>query len=1094
MKKYFIGTALAVACASLLSCEKTNTEPSGSEPTDVVLFSAVTEGSATRTELSDNGDDTYTVLWTVGDVININGSTLTLQTEAQPAGYGPGETKGQFAGANPAAAGSSPFYKAVYPASLRDRWGYYDLPAEQSYVAGGVDAFPMYAESDTPSLSFKNLCGLIQLNLKGEKSVSSITLVDKDETPKPMCGRFTVSSNAAVISSGNAGTTLICGSPVALNTENFTTFFITVPAAEYGKLRIIVEATDGTTCTLTANKTIVVERSKITPINISSPAFRNESAMITYTTTNTTKPNVFTGGSDASVLGEGLTVVSHTFDTETKTGVITLSGTVTTIGYYAFRGLHNLKTVTIPNTVTSIGNRGFGECSNLESVNFPDGLTSIGENAFVNCYKFVPGDMSHVTYIGDTAFQSVKINGTFRIWDALEHLGSQAFKYAKFKEVIFDHTPAEMGGYIFEASDSLTSVTFNDVIAIPDGMFNACRKITSVTFNADLTSIGERGFSSCQSLPEIDLPATVTSIGKYAFASCTSFTAFVLPSSINTLGERVFEGCTHLASVTLPTSVGFTTIPNYCFNGCTLLTSATIPSNVTNINNYAFLNCGFTALPSGCNRSDITWGSYVFKGCPITSLTFPDEWTSVPSDFCRDWTGLTSVTFGSGTTSIGNSAFESCTNLSSVTLNSGLVTIGQYSFKNCRAMSTLSLPSTVTTIYQNAFEGSGLSSITMPATSVTRIDANAFRSCSSLTSITLPESLTTLGIYVFYNCTALKTVSFGANPTITTIPSYCFNACTALESITLPSSMTTLQNNAFDGCTSLETVVFPTNASFTTIPHDCFLNCTSLTTADIPSNVTTIAYYAFRNCGFTALPTGWDRSGITYQGTASAFAGCPITSITFPDSWTSVPAYFCVGWDILEEVDFGSSITEIGNNAFQGCASLTDGGKIDVSQITNFGARCFYQSKLTSLPAGINRSGLTLGNELFLSAASLTSADVSNWTTIPYQCFRECTALASADLSGIETTGAGIFSKCAALRSVCIGSNVTSLGCDIFNECTTIAITIRAINPPSIGSSRLTNADGVFDPTFYVPAASVEDYKAAAVWSKYAESITAIVE
>ncbi len=1062
-------------------------EPSG----EIVVFSAFTK-AVTRTELSDNGDDTYTVLWKTGDQINVNGSVLTLQTEDQPAGYGPGETKGQFSGPNPSPAGSSPLYKAIYPAGLRDRWGYYNLPSEQPYVAGGIEAFPMYAESDTQSLEFHNLCGIIQLNLKGEKSVSAVTLNDTDVTPKPMSGRFTISSNAAVPSTGTNGTALICSTPVALNTSSFTSFFITVPAASYGKLRIIVEASDGTTCTLTANKAITVERSMITPINISSPTFLNETSQITYTTTNTTKVNKYDASADASVFGDGLTVVSHNYNSETRTGVITFSGTVTTIGYYAFRSISNLKTVTIPNTVTSIGERGFGECGNLESVNFPRSLTYLGKQAFVNCSKFVPGDMSHITYIGEEGLMNANITGTLTIWDGLDHIGLRAFKYAKFSEVVFDHTPSELDGYIFESSGSLNTVVFNDDIAIPAGMFSACQYINSVTFNADVTSISERAFSSCKALTSLELPESVTSIGDYAFSTCTSLSAIALPAGLTTLGERVFENCSALASVTLPTGVGFTTIPIYTFDSCSNLTSISIPSNVTNINNYAFRNCGLTTMPEGWGRSGITYGSYVFKGCPITSVTFPDTMTSISNDFFRTQTSLETVVLGSGITSIGTYAFEGCTHLSSVTLNSGLETIGEAAFKNCSALSTLSIPATVRTISQNAFESCGLTSITMPASSVTQIGPNAFRSCTSLGSITLPESLTSLGIYAFYNCTSLSSVSFGANPTITTIPSYCFNACTALNSITLPSSMTTLQNNAFDGCTSLATVVFPTNPSFTTIPQGCFQNCTSLTTANIPSNITTIVYEAFKNCGFTTPPSGWERNGITYTGgnSASVFMGCPITSITFPDNWTSIPNYFCVGWNVLEEVHFGSGVTTIGNNAFQGCASLTDGSKIDVSQITNFGGRCFYKSCLTSLPAGINRSGLTIGEGIFMDAAALTAADLSNWNETPYQCFRGCTNLASVDLSGLTTMGGYAFVSCSNLATVVLGSSLTTIGGDCFNGCYSVDITIHAETPPSVG--RLIYSWSNFVPTIHVPAGSVETYKNTSPWSNYAESIFAI--
>lgn len=1029
MSRFATIIAAMAAAAAFLSCQKESDLQKGEAPDTVpettvpstvpVLFSAGTEGTVTRTDLSSNGDGTYSVLWKAGDKINVNGRELELATSDQPEGYGPGQSKGQFTGVSPTPASSGPKYKAIYPSALRDRYGYFNLPAEQPYVAAGIDGFPMYAEADEPSLSFKNLCGVILIKLKGSKSVSSITLADKGETPKPMSGRFSVADDAAVLASGANGTSLICDTPVELNTETFTPFYITVPAATYGKLHILIEASDGTICSLKSKNPIEVVRSMVSPIELSNPSFRDESAKITYTTSNTSKLNKYEGGADASVFGDGLTVVSHDYDSETRTGVITFSGPVTTIGYYAFRS-SNLKTATIPNTVTSIGERGFGECSNLESVNFPRSLTVLGKQAFVNCSKFVPEDMSHITSIGEEALMSTNITGTLTIWEGLDYLGPKAFKYFKGTEVVFEHTPASMGGWLFESSGSLTSVTFNDDIAIPDGMFSGCTKLESVTFNADVTSLGAKAFSGCAKLQEIDLPSTVSSIGEYAFASCKLLSSIVLPEGLVTLGQRVFDSCTALETVTFPTNSGFTTIPQYCFDSCTNLTSASIPSNVTAINHYAFRNCGFTTLPTGWGRAGITYGEYVFKGCPVTTLTFPDTMTSVPAKFCEEWSGLESVVLGSGITEISSRAFYNCTKLSSITLNEGLITIGQYAFRNCSSLSAVSFPPTVTNIAGYAFELAGIT---------------------------------------------------GA---------------------TLPSSLTTLEQNAFRDCKSLATVVFPTSASFTTIRSNVFYGCSSLTTADIPSNVTRIEVNAFQNCGFTSLPLGWDRDASIYttDTSTSAFAGCPIASVTFPDTWTAVPKGFCVGWSSLEEVNLGSGVTALGDYAFSSCASLTDGSRIDVSNVSSFGTRCFYKSKLTSLPAGINRSGLTIGNDIFLDATALTSADLSNWTDFPYQCFRGCTSLASADLSGAVTLAGYVFCACPALASVDIGSNVTTIGSDVFNGCTTISITVRAANPPS--AMRITNDPGKFVPTIYVPAGSVEAYKAAANWSTWADYITAI--
>ena len=243
MKKILFAASIVIAFATLLSCEKTDPKTagntSGTTQIDDTVFSAVTE-CTTRTTLSSNGDETYTVCWTVGDAINVNGYNLTLITEDQPTGYGPGETRGNFSGPiTPSAGGSSPKYKAYYPSSIFGTPG--SLPVEQAYVADNIAAFPMYAESDTPSLSFHNLCGIIRIGLRGcTRSVASIALNDVDISPKPLSGPFTVSSNRAVISSGTNGTSLVCATPVTLSNDEFTYFHITVPDGTYGKLRISI--------------------------------------------------------------------------------------------------------------------------------------------------------------------------------------------------------------------------------------------------------------------------------------------------------------------------------------------------------------------------------------------------------------------------------------------------------------------------------------------------------------------------------------------------------------------------------------------------------------------------------------------------------------------------------------------------------------------------------------------------------------------------------------------------------------------------------------------------------------------------------------
>lgn len=853
----------AAACSKQVPPENTD-QPlppeKENEAPETAVFTAVTEGASSKTVLAEDGE-VFHVLWADGDRIDINGTTLTLSTESLPAGYGPGTSKGLFTGSNPSGYSTSPVYKAVYPSTLRDKYGYYNLPAEQSYTPGSPAGFPMYAESDGQSLSFKNLCGIIQLNIKGEKSVRSIALADKGPSPLPMSGRFNVSGDAAVISTGTDGTSLICSTPVALSTESFTSFFITVPAGTYGKLQIIIEASDDSMCTLSSKNAITVERSKVTTINLSSPTFKDDSDKITYVmydgytdSTGNTGTYQYPGGADASVFGDGLTVSSHTYDSATKTGVITLSGKVTRIGYYAFRGASYIKSITIPNTVTSIGERAFGECGRLESLNFPRSVTTIGANAFVNDYEFTVPDLSHVTSIGEAAFQSVKA-GTIVIGENITSLGNQVFQHGSVEEVIINHMPASMGTSVFHNCDKLTTVEINDGTSIPNYTFDNCDKLESVNLFDGITAIGEGAFQSCKALESITLPANLQTIGKNAFKYCNSLASIVFPESLTSIGQESFESCTSLTAVS-------------------------IPGNVT----------------------------------------------------------------------------------------------------------------------------------------------------------------------YFYR--------------------------------------------AFRSCTSLQSVVFPVSSTFTKIANSAFDGCTNLTTTSIPANVTKIEQAAFRNCGFTQLPEGWDRAGISYD--SAPFEGCPVTSITFPDHWTTVPASFCIHMAQLSEVHLGTGVTCLGGSAFRYCTSLNGGTNIIIpSQVNRIEGQCFANCGFTILPEGINRKGIVFtGSEVFMSNP-FTSLEIIDWDTIPTYCFRNCSQLTGVVIDGVESTAGGILIECSALQQVDFGDDITSIGYDCFNgDSALMTIIIRNTAAVASLSTRLrAGIPGAPMPLIYVPSALLDSYKAAASWSQYADYI-----
>ncbi len=102
------------------------------------------------------------------------------------------------------------------------------------------------------------------------------------------------------------------------------------------------------------------------------------------------------------------------------------------------------------------------------------------------------------------------------------------------------------------------------------------------------------------------------------------------------------------------------------------------------------------------------------------------------------------------------------------------------------------------------------------------------------------------------------------------------------------------------------------------------------------------------------------------------------------------------------------------------------------------------------------------------------------------EAFTYCEELASVSLpNSLLSLGEGAFAECYRLSSVVIPESVTSIGSYAFTGCSNLtSITCKAVTPPTIGGSdAFYNVDKSIP--VYVPAGSVDAYKAADYWKKF---------
>ena len=803
---------------------------------------------------------------------------------------------------------------------------------------------------------------------------------------------------------------------------------------------------------------------------------------IWYTSTD---GQVVTSKTQAALFGA--TLVSNEY--ADGKGVITFDGAVTQIGDNAFRDCRNLASIQLPMSVTRLGQWAFMLCNNLVDIQIPASVTLIDECAIQGCESLVNIQIPEsVSQIGNNAFNACTSLESIAIPASVIQIGTEAF------------------GQVW----SCTSIVVDPDNPVYDSR-NDCNAIIETASNTLI--------AGCKTTV---IPASVEILGKRSFFGCRGLVNLTIPSSVTQIGDYAFSECTDLVSATIPSSV---TQIGYCaFRRCYALTSMTVLSEMPpQLATGAFQSCDkcIFYVPAGSVEAYKTaqgWSEYADRIQAIGSEPQPNNeiWytstdgqviqpsavdvfgANIKSNDYIDGKGV--ITFDGPVSSVGSRAFFRNDNLTEISLPEGVKYLGEMAFFRNRNLTSVTLPNSLDSIASRAFASCiKLSGIKIPS-GVRSIGMSAFMNCPEITAITIPDGITRLEASVF--------------------------AGTGITEIAIPEGVVSIGNNAFQDCSRLVRISLP--ESLVTIDGLAFQRCTALPSLKIPKSVKSIGSLAFLNClGLKELSVDPGNSVFDSRDLCNAIIETASNTLRFGCSSTIIPGTVTIIGENafmgsgLGRIDIPASVKTIGNQAFSECASLTSLtipsgvltiGRSVISNCPNLGSVVVadgnprYDSRdqcnaiietasntliagcrISTIPSGISE----LGASAFTSCTGLTRIDIpAGVKIIGDAAFSNCSSLEEVSMpDGVVSIGHSAFSSCTALTGITLPASLTCLDQFSFYLCDALAsVTALSVTPPTGSSSMFYGSNC----PIYVPAASVEAYKAAAYWSDYADRIQAI--